>query len=50
MFIQCALFGEWLFMDELTIYDKYPDDLLHLDQSKLRKEPLIKNYTFRRNI
>lgn len=25
-------------MDELTIYDKYPDDLLHLDQSKLRKD------------
>lgn len=25
-------------MDEMTIYDKYPDDLLHLDQSKLRKD------------
>lgn len=31
-------------MDEMTIYDKYPDDLLHLDQVKLKKE-FDKDYT-----
>src|SRR5690554_6307983 len=35
---------EWFMNDELTIYDKYPNDLLNLDQVILKKD-FDKEYT-----